>query len=85
MLSLWAGTGGEGARFWLAVLTDAPLDEGAGQGQAEAAISAAMAARSCWPVVSDTLSMVGRGSVILALNFSINYCMNSEAAGYIGS
>src|SRR5215472_3430229 len=48
------------------------------------ASSAAMrAARSCWPLVGDTLSMVARGSVNPASSFSINYCMETEAAGYI--
>ena len=40
---------------------DVPLDEGAGQGEAEAASSAAMAAAwACWRAVGDTLSMVAR-------------------------
>src|SRR5207245_8008531 len=50
------------------------------------ASSAAMAAaRACWRLVGDTLSMVARGSVIPALSFSINYCMNAEVAGYIAA
>jgi hypothetical protein len=42
------------------------------------ASSAVMAAaRACWLVVGDTLSMVARGCVLPAVSFSINYCMNT--------